>query len=182
MSAGAIPAPGIRPASRVKELDTDDDQQHGQQEQRSGADDLIVDQPVPGKFQAHQHAQRHRNNAGNAEQVHGALAVVGQEENGDEVEESLEEPFQTVLGFAPRARVMLDRQFGDSKPLCGRKHGREPMQLAVDADGVGDFAAIRLEATVEVVELDAGNGAHRPVEELARRCLAPGILAVLFPT
>ena len=75
----------------------------------------------------------------------------------------------------------LTGKLGDAEPFGRGEHGRKAVQLAVDPNGVGDFAPIGFESAIEIVKLHAGHGAHSPVEELARGGFAPGILAILLP-
>jgi hypothetical protein len=111
----------------------------------------------------------------------GPLAVLGQEGDGQEVEEALDQPRPAVLGLAPGARVVLDGDLGDQEALGVGEDRSEPVELAVEADGLGDVAPVGLEAAVEVVQLDAGDSADGPVEELARECLAERVLPLLLP-
>src|SRR5690606_8073518 len=114
--------------------------------------------------------------------MHWSLAITCDEDHREQVEETLCESAPAVLAGAPLTGVVLYRQFGDLESLGMRKDWCEPVQLAIEANALRDFAAIRLEATIEIVQLHAGGVAHRPVKDLAREGLAQRILATLFPS
>ncbi len=73
------------------------------------------------------------------------------------------------------------KQFADAEALGRGQHRGEAVKLAVQPDGLGHLAAIPFESAVEVMQLDPGNLAHRPIEHPARRRFAERILAALFP-
>ena len=84
------------------------------------------------------------------------LAEPGQEADGEQVEQPLDEPGDAVLRRAEPPGAVVDLDLADPEPSRVRQDGDEPVQLAVDADLVEHLAAVDLEPAVVVVELAAG--------------------------
>ena len=62
------------------------------------------------------------------EEMHGSSGKPCEEEYGDEVEEATDEAFETELGVAVLAGMMMDRLLSDPfEALPAREHGHMPM-------------------------------------------------------
>ena len=60
---------------------------------------------------------------------------------------------------------MVDRDLGDAKAAIGGEHRDEAVELPVQPHALQHLRAIRLQPAVDVVEVHAGDGAGRPVED-----------------
>src|SRR5262245_31804786 len=76
---------------------------------------------------------------------------------------------------------MCDGNLGDAEAALMREDGDEAMQLAVELDVVEQLAAVRLEAAVDVVQLDASGRADHAVEDARRKRLGPRVQARILP-
>ena len=104
------------------------------------------------------------------------------EHHGNEIEEPVEKTLTAVLAAAVLAPKMFYLYLINLEPLPTRQNGYEPMQLTVYGDASRDFAPIRLEATVEIMQINAGHSASRPVIKFARQVFGQqGVMALLLP-
>src|SRR5687768_10795854 len=55
------------------------------------------------------------------------------------------------------------------------------MQLAVEPDFMHHLTTKRLQATIVVVQMDAGNMTHQPVEDSRRQHLMPRVVPLALP-
>ena len=101
--------------------------------------------------------------------------------DGQEIEESLDESGDPILGAAELARAVVHDDLGDLEASLVGQDGDEAVELAVERDLVEDLAAIGLEAAVVVVELAAGQAADEPVEDPAGADLVPGVVPGPLP-
>ena len=79
------------------------------------------------------------------------------------------------------ARPVVDRHLGDPVAAMVGEHGDEPVQLAVEPQAAHDLGAVRLQAAVHVVEVDAGDPAGDRVEELRRDPAAQRVASLRLP-
>src|SRR5699024_8820503 len=113
--------------------------------------------------------------------MHRPLPVAREENDRQQIQETLGQTRPAVFGRAPRPGMMLDRQFADPESLGAGQDRCEAVQFAVETDRRCDLAAVGLEATIEVVQWHAGGHTNGPVEDLARCCFTEWILATLLP-
>ena len=60
-----------------------------------------------------------------------------------------------AVGDVVRAGVVIDGHFGDFRAVPAGIDGKEPVHLAVKADGFDDVRPVGLEGAAEVVQFDA---------------------------
>src|SRR5262249_26599993 len=82
---------------------------------------------------------------------------------------------------AVSARPMVDRDLRNAIALLVREHWDETMQLAVEHEASYDLGAIRLEAAVHVVEVQARHAPGDPVEELRRKPSRDRVASACLP-
>ena len=116
-----------------------------------------------------------------AQQVLRPLAVADHEFHGQQIEQALGQPRDAVFRFAELARPMADDDFADAKALGRREHRHEAVQLAVEPNFVHHLAAEGLQAAVVIVQVDARQLAHEPIEHPRRQHLVPGVVALALP-
>src|SRR5262249_948336 len=129
----------------------------------------------PRERQVHhaEEAEQKTDQADAAEQMLRPLAEAGEELDGHEIEEPFHEASDAVLGFAEAARAMVDLDFADGKARRGGEHRNEAMQLAVEPDLAKNLGTVTLHPAVVIVQFDAREPAHQPVEDTAWKNLVP---------
>src|SRR5262249_39663209 len=105
----------------------------------------------------------------------------GQEQHGQEVQESPPEPGRAELGPPVAPGAVMHGDLGHLEAAPRREHRDEAVKLAVQADLLHDLSPVDLEAGVEIVEPHAGEPARHPVEESGRPGLGARILTILLP-
>src|SRR3954464_6847380 len=110
--------------AKSEELGSQHDQQHGEHQERTCANLLMLHYPFEGQVETDQHADESRKQPRYAKQVHWTLTVLGQEVDRKEIEETLGQARPAVFRLAPGAGVMLDRNFGNAEALGIGQHWR----------------------------------------------------------
>ena len=157
-------------------LDGDDDQQDAELQRRAGAD-LVAEEL------GHAHPARAGrpdeadDEADAAEEVERPGRVGGEELDRDQVEEAAPEAGPSELRLAVQALVVLDVDLADPEAVPHREHRDVAVQLAVQLERVGELAAHRLEAAVEVPPGHAGDLRGDAVVELRRVALDEPVVA-----
>src|SRR5262249_45369438 len=127
------------------------------------------------------HPEQEADNADRAQDVLRSLTEAGEELDGQEVEEALDEAAHAVLGPAEAARAMVDLDLADLE-AAGRGQDRHAtVQLAIEAHLAEDRGGVALHAAVVIVQLDAGQPAHHAVKHAAGPDLVPGIVPPPLP-
>src|SRR5579863_2616630 len=117
-----------------------------------------------------------------AEEMQRAAHVAEQEADGEQIEEDAEGAADAVVALAALAIHVLDRDFADGRAIPRGERGNEAVHLAVERDVLDDFAAIGLEGSAEVVDVDAGEPGHEPVGAARRNAAHDEVVnAILAP-
>ena len=99
--------------------------------------------------------------------MHRFLAETAEKPQGYQVEQSVDEAFQTELADSVFAFLMPDRLFGDARKTGVLGQIRDiSVHFAIDFDVFHDFVPICLEAAVHVVQTYAGDLPCCPVVQL----------------
>ncbi len=106
-------------------------------QKRPGADPLVEEEAFDRQLDADDDTEEEGEQTGDAEEVHRPLPVVGEKDDRQEIEETLDETLVAVFGLTPGAGVVLDREFGDAEALGVGEDGSEAVELAVEADLTG---------------------------------------------
>ena len=114
-------------------------------------------------------------------QVHRFSRVAGQEQHAQEVEEAAQDAPGPVARAAVFSLLVCDRHFADAETLPEREGRDEAEEVAVHGDRLQDFPAVRLEAAVHVVQLDARRQAHRRVEDPRQHQAVHGVEPIHLP-
>ena len=99
--------------------------------------------------------------------MHRAVAELGDEIDGEQVEVTTNETAQAELARSILPLLMMD----DLLPYVAEtvhlgNDGNVTVHLAIDLDAFHHLVAIRFQAAVEIVQFDARHHARGPVEEL----------------
>ena len=90
---------------------------------------------------------------------------------------------ELTIGAALRSGDLgLVAGLGDARAAPTRQGGDEAMQFAVETDLTEDLAAITFHAAVVVVQSDAGQAAHEPIENARRNHFVRRVMTHLLPT
>src|SRR3990172_8583801 len=163
-----------------KELHADDDEQHAEREERAVADRLAADLEH-GEVDEDAGAEGEQQEAEPAEQVEGAVPVSAHERDGQQVEEAAYVALDPVARATVLARAVIDRELCDPEAAVVREHWDVAVQLAVQPQPADHLSAVRLEATVHVVQTQARQAAADPVEQLRGDATPKWIAALRLP-
>ena len=121
----------------------DHDQQHAQQQQRAIADVVAEQQLVDREIEAYQHAQRGRQQAQRAKDLHRPRAVGAEEPDGDQIQHHAHRAPNTVLRTPKLTGTVVDRYFRHRRADLGRQRWDKAVQLAVKPHLIEHLAAGR---------------------------------------
>src|SRR6476660_9944842 len=106
--------------------------------------DQVVDDPVDAETKQPEEADGERQDAERSEQVLRPLVEAGEEVDGEQVEEALDDPRRPVLAPAELAWAVVDDYLSHFPAASGGQDWNEAVQVAVDADFPQDLTAVAL--------------------------------------
>ena len=134
--------------SPSEQLDTDYDEEHPEQQQRSLADRVAEDLDN-GQVDEDDGADQAEQQAEAAEQVQRAVAIPAHEGHREQVEETAHVPLDAVVRTPVLAGPMIDGQLRDAVAAVVGEDGDVAMELAVELHAVDDLGAVCLEPAVQ---------------------------------
>ena len=81
-----------------------------------------------------------------------------------------------------QARPVIDHLFRDFPTSCRSQHRDETVTLAVQFYVIENFAAVKLQAAIVIMQFHAGEPTDQPIEKPGRQTLVERVFAVLLPT
>ncbi len=167
---------------RQERLRAEEEEEDAEYQQWATADRLSKRQFDDREVGQDQEADEEANRPQPAKKDHRSLREARDEHDGHEVQEAAEVAFQSELRPAVEPGAMVDHLLLDLRVALPLREERDvAVELAVDVDAPDDVRAVRLDATVEVVQRDATGHTGDPVEELRWEALLPRIVALLLP-
>src|SRR5690606_34628967 len=107
------------------------------------------------------------------EQVHRSFSEFGEEPYSDQVKKTVDEPFHSKFGFSVFTGLMLHHFFVDAtvSGILG-KHRNVTVHFPVYINILYNRLSVSFQATVEIVEFQAGGLTRSRIEELGRQILS----------
>ena len=166
-----------------EELYTDDDEEHREDEEWVAILDRPGLEPEIGDVPPDKAPRQRRQESQGSKDVHRGGHETHHESDGQEIEQTVEEPSRTELGAPEAAGMVLNRKLADAVTRPVGDGGKIAVELAVQIrQGVlGHLSSIGLESAVEVVKADTGHRGSHQVEHTGGNRLAQGIVPLLLP-
>ena len=162
------------------ELDSDNNEQNCQKEQRPAADPLIHEETLVAEIESDNTACDAADQPENAEYLEWSGGVTQQEFNGEKIENDFHESEYAILGFTVSAGPVMNFYFCDGNADSAGYSGYEAVELAVEVDVFDDFAAKRFQGTAVIMEFDTGHGRDEPIGHGGRDAAQKEIVLPLF--
>src|ERR687896_2656485 len=109
------------------------------------------------------------------------MAVPAHEPHGEEIQEASEVALDAVARSPVRPRTVMHGELGDPVAPIVCQHGKEAVELAVDAEVADDVGAVGLEPAIEVVEPQARDATDDSVEDPRRKSLCQRVAPFGLP-
>src|SRR5208283_396594 len=130
------------------ELDSDDNKDQPDKEQRTIAERRPAGNPLCDKVSINAQAGKSRYHSPHAEQMERPRNIAGGKEDGEQIEKSFKKSPRTELRFPIFSGAMLDDDLADPKSLPVRKRRNVAVQFAVDIDTFYHVAAVCFQTAV----------------------------------
>ena len=172
----------LRQQTERHQLQTGEDQQDAEQQQRAVGNRLLARQPHVGEPPGNARPEQTHREANEAEDLQRARRVTQQKLDRQQIQDDAHRPAEAVFRSSVPPRAVVDHDLGDGDALLAGNRRQEPVHLTVELQRLDDFGAEHFERAAIIVQVHAGGRRDQPVRN--RRGQSPRqecVLPILPP-